>query len=55
MCQDIGRYIYFHAMRMGKCHTLSHFLTAEILRLGPQSESLTANVYSVCSEHHRSP
>ena len=53
VCQNIGGHINFHAMGMGKSHSLRHLFAAEILRFGPQSECFSANVYSVCSEHHR--
>ena len=53
VCQDVCGHIDFHTMGMGKSHSLRHLFAAEIFRLGTQSESLSANVYSVCSEHHR--
>ena len=53
MRQNIHRHIYLHSMVMCKRNSLLHILMGKILRLCPESKSLSADVYRIRAKNNR--
>ncbi len=54
MSQNIGSHIDPYSPLVGKTDPFSHFLQRKIVGLGPETESLTAQIYGIGAVDHGS-